>query len=171
MPVKLSGGRVVVGAGPVKNRAYQNRKRRERVASAREAVGRSREAPEPQAEAHARRTLHAERSEASASGGEQVGNNFQAGLGKQLSSRVSSGAVSQERAEHTAKERALLAKAFGPDWRQHVYGSVGYVKNARKQLRAGSTDPNVAALYKKLMEDRAQEIARAEQILRERGEL
>lgn len=87
------------------------------------------------------------------------GQNFQANLGKQLSSRVSSGAISQQKAEKTASQRALLKKAYGSDWRTKVYGDKGYVKRARKAAASG--DESGQALYKQLLRQRKGALKRA----------
>jgi hypothetical protein len=54
-----------------------------------------------------------------------VGQAFNASLGRQLSNRVQNGAITAEAAQHTAYERQVLAKAFGPGWREKVYGKGG----------------------------------------------
>lgn len=46
-------------------------------------------------------------------------------LGRQLSRRVASGAISREQAEKTASQRATLKKALGSDWRTQVFGKGG----------------------------------------------
>ena len=50
---------------------------------------------------------------------------YNASLGRQLSSRVKSGAITGQQAQHTAYERQVLAKAFGSNWREKVYGKGG----------------------------------------------
>jgi hypothetical protein len=90
---------------------------------------------------------------------------FQAGLGKQLSSRVSSGAIDQQQAQKVATQRALLAKAFGPNWRTKVYGDAGYVGRVRKNLSAGKDTEQNSALYKNLMQQRSKALERARQKL------
>lgn len=102
----------------------------------------------------------AQRSLGSRRAGVQQG--FQAGLGKQLSRRVSSGAIDQGQAEKVDQQRQLLERAFGPNWRVKVFGAQGLVARNRVQAAKGSTDPNVAALQKKLMEDRNQALSRAQ---------
>lgn len=174
MPVRtgIGGRRVSAGRVPrgvyandplkVKNVAAKERRQRRNHERARAALG-------PGVSQQTRAALGRDRKgiggNVKVEGGEGIGGNFQAGLGQQLSSRVDSGAIDQERAEQTARERAMFAKAFGKNWRQHVYGSVGALKNARKSLAEGSTDPNVAAFYKKLMEERQRMLA----IARERA--
>jgi len=51
--------------------------------------------------------------------------NYQPGLGKQLSQRVRSGAIGQGQAQTVARQRQLLQKAFGSDWRTQVFGKGG----------------------------------------------
>ena len=46
-------------------------------------------------------------------------------LGSQLKGRVQSGAISGEQAQKTARQRQLLQKAFGSDWRMKVFGQGG----------------------------------------------
>jgi hypothetical protein len=47
------------------------------------------------------------------------------GLGRQLSNRVASGAVSASQAKRTMQQRQTLKKAFGSDWRSKVYAGGG----------------------------------------------
>jgi hypothetical protein len=89
-----------------------------------------------------------------------VGGNFQAGLGKQLSSRVSSGAISPEQAEDTAHERELFERAYGTDWRQQVYGDNVHA------LRTGlagdqANNPQYQAAYAAAMTRRKRMLERA----------
>ena len=46
-------------------------------------------------------------------------------LGKQLSSRVASGAITRKQAQETARQRQTFKAMFGPDWRTHVFGQGG----------------------------------------------
>jgi hypothetical protein len=46
-------------------------------------------------------------------------------LGAQLRSRVQSGAIDQSQAQKTARQRQLLKKAFGSNWREDVYAGSG----------------------------------------------
>jgi len=93
----------------------------------------------------------------------RVGGNFQPGLGRQLSSRVSSGAITKERANKTASERKLLEDKFGKNWRERIYGGRNILKNNRKALAEGSTDPNVQAFNERLMALRANAVKRAKE--------
>lgn len=54
-----------------------------------------------------------------------VGGAMQPKLGAQLSNRVQSGAINQGQAAKVAKQRAMLQKAFGSDWRTKVFGQGG----------------------------------------------
>ncbi len=78
------------------------------------------------------------------------------GLGRQLTSRVQSGAITQDQAQRTAQQRQTLQKAFGPDWRQKVYGDTGYAQRTRSALSKSPDNAQVAALNKRLMERRKQ---------------
>ena len=46
-------------------------------------------------------------------------------VGNQLKGRVQSGAISGSQAQQTARQRQLLQKAFGSDWRMKVFGQGG----------------------------------------------
>lgn len=94
-----------------------------------------------------------------------LGQNYQAGFGQQLSSRVSSGTIDQGRAKQTASERALLEQAYGANWRHHVYGDRGYMKRTREALAQNPDDPQVKALYAQLMRSRAEALAKAKEKL------
>lgn len=74
--------------------------------------------------------------------------------GAQLARRVASGAISQEQADRTMKERQTLKKAFGPNWRDKAFGGTGKVQQARQQLAANPNDPKLLALNRRLMEQR-----------------
>lgn len=78
------------------------------------------------------------------------------GLGRQLTSRVQSGAITQDQAQRTAQQRQTLAKAFGSDWRQKVFGDAGYAQRTRSTLAKSPGNAQVAALNKRLMERRKQ---------------
>jgi hypothetical protein len=93
--------------------------------------------------------------QASAPGGgkRNLSQGFQAGLGRQLSSRVSSGAISQEQAEGVAKDRAALKRHYGESWRKRLYGDTDIV-DLRRKLKAEPTNPELTSLYDKLMAKR-----------------
>jgi hypothetical protein len=66
--------------------------------------------------------------------GPSVGQSFQAGLGRQLSSRVDSGAITQAQAKRTAGQRNTLQQAYGNDWRSKVFGNqAGNLATLRKE--------------------------------------
>lgn len=46
-------------------------------------------------------------------------------LGAQLQGRVQSGAIDQAQAQKTARQRLMLKKAFGSNWREDVYAGSG----------------------------------------------
>lgn len=75
--------------------------------------------------------------------------------GRQLSARVSSGAITQEQATKTMKQRQTLAKALGPDWRSKL--SVGGKSFAQVNagLKKNPGNPKLAALRKKLIANRS----------------
>jgi len=54
-----------------------------------------------------------------------IDNGVIASLGKQLTNKVESGAVTRKQANKTSDQRKLLQKAFGPEWRIKVYGKGG----------------------------------------------
>lgn len=54
-----------------------------------------------------------------------VSRGVNASLGAQLSGRVQKGAITAQQAQHTAYQRQVLAKAFGQNWREKVYGKGG----------------------------------------------
>lgn len=78
----------------------------------------------------------------------------QAGIGRQLTRRADSGAISQEQAQRTAGERSQLADAYGPDWRTKVYGDRGYVQRTRMAAAEDPEDERVQALLAMLLERR-----------------
>ncbi len=82
--------------------------------------------------------------------------------GRQLQSRVQSGAITQEQAQKTMGQRQTLEKAFGKDWRTQVFGDRGYAQRTRKALSKHPDSARLAALNKKLMERRSQMLAAAQ---------
>lgn len=90
--------------------------------------------------------------------------------GGQLARRVQSGAITQEQADQTLQQRQTLQKAFGKDWRQKVFGDVGYVQRTRSALAKDPTNPRLAALNKKLMESRQQMLEAARKKNKGEGE-
>lgn len=94
--------------------------------------------------------------------GTAVGNAVMPGPGgAQLARRVASGAINQEQAQRTMQQRQTLRKAFGPDFRQKVFGDVGYLQRTRAALAKDPNNPQVAALNKQLMQRRQKMLAAA----------
>jgi len=93
---------------------------------------------------------------AGVSGGGMVGPG-----GRQLSARVSSGAITQEQATKTMQQRQTLAKALGPDWREKL--SVGGKSFAQVNagLKKNPGNPKLAALRKRLVANRSTLLANA----------
>lgn len=96
--------------------------------------------------------------------GRNGGNGGGLQLGDQLQHRVQSGAITQQQAQRTAQQRQTLEKAFGPNWRQRVFGvNVG---NLRSGLAGGKKgNPRYQAAYKAALERRKQMLAAARQKL------
>lgn len=100
--------------------------------------------------------------------GQAVGGQAMAGPGgAQLLSRVRSGAIDQEQAEKTMQQRQTLEKAFGKDWRIKIGGSLGYQQRTRKALAKNPDNATLAALNKRLEENRQRALERARQKLGE----
>lgn len=93
--------------------------------------------------------------------GPAIGRAEQPGLGAQLTRRVQSGAIDQAQAQQTVQDRALLEQAFGPDWRNKVFGGTGVVQKARIGLKANPTDPRQKALVEQLKKKRSGALERA----------
>lgn len=87
------------------------------------------------------------------------------GIGRQLQSRVQSGAITQEQAQRTAQQRQTLQKAFGPDWRTKVFGATGAVKSARKGLAKHPDSARFQGLNKALLDRRRQLLEQAKKKL------
>lgn len=90
-----------------------------------------------------------------------VGDRAQADLGRQLTRRVDSGAISQEQAQRVAGERSQLADAYGPDWRTKVYGDRGYMQRTRLAAAENPEDERVQALLAMLLERRRRMLEQA----------
>jgi hypothetical protein len=92
-----------------------------------------------------------------------VGQSFQPGLGAQLSSRVSSGEITQDQAQRTAHERAQLGSTYGPLWRQKVYGGVNLPKlrTTLAQGGSGTAYDHNQLVYNRLMQRRKNMLTRA----------
>lgn len=54
-----------------------------------------------------------------------MGLNAPVKLGAQLRGRVQSGAIPQAQAQKTARQRQMLKKAFGSNWREDIYAGSG----------------------------------------------
>lgn len=76
-------------------------------------------------------------------------------LGAQLQGRVQSGAIDQAQAQKTARQRLLLKKAFGSDWRSQVFAGSGV-----KEIRQGGPFAN-----RQIAAERAKGLQRAKRKL------
>lgn len=92
-----------------------------------------------------------------------IAQNAQPELGRQLTRRVQAGNVAPEQAQQVAQQRALLEKAYGPQWRVKLFGDRGYVQRTRSKLQEEPENTQVSQLYKQLMQIRQRALARAEQ--------
>ena len=83
--------------------------------------------------------------------------------GRQLQARVSSGAITQGQAQKTMQQRQTLAKALGPDWRNKLSVGGKSFAEVNKGLKANPKNPKLAAIRKKLIDNRSSvlEVARA----------
>lgn len=81
--------------------------------------------------------------------------------GRQLAARVASGAITQEQADRTMKQRQTLAKALGPDWREKLSVGGQSFAEVNKGLKANPDSAKLAALRKKLLENRKTVLAGA----------
>lgn len=91
------------------------------------------------------------------------------GLGGQLSRRVNAGAITQDQALRTARQRQTFKAVFGDDWRTKVFGDRGYAQRTRTALAQNPDDPQVAALNKQLMERRQRLLQAAQERLAQGG--
>ena len=82
-------------------------------------------------------------------------------VGRQLASRVKSGAIDQEQAEHTAAERRVFERQYGKDWRRIVFGDRGYTQRTRKALAKNPESARLQALYGNLLDRRKRLYAKA----------
>src|ERR1700754_3087957 len=90
-----------------------------------------------------------------------LNSNYQAGLGQQLSTRVTSGAITQGQAARTNSERETMEIAFGKDWRSKVYGEAGKVHDLRSQLAQNPADEEARKEYQRLLGRRKKYLQRA----------
>ncbi|HEX7246423.1 MAG TPA: hypothetical protein VF245_12760 [Solirubrobacterales bacterium] len=79
---------------------------------------------------------------------------IQQGLGRQLSRRVATGAITEKQAQRTAKERQTLKAAYGEDWRDKVFGGAGKLQAARQKLAENPGNAKLIALNKRLQGSR-----------------
>lgn len=85
-----------------------------------------------------------------------IGNNALPGPGgRQLAARVQSGAITQEQAQRTMQQRQTLAKALGPNWRDKLQVGGRSFAQVNKQLKANPGNAKLAALRKRLLENRS----------------
>jgi hypothetical protein len=63
-------------------------------------------------------------------------------IGAQLSRRVSSGAIDNSQAQQVASDRLVLERAFGPKWREHVFGNPKGAKGLPSYGYAGGSEVN-----------------------------
>lgn len=103
-------------------------------------------------------------------GGGQGGGGGKAGIGgqalpgpggRQLEARVQSGAITQEQAQRTMQQRQTLAKALGPNWRDKLQVGGKSFAQVNKQLKANPGNAKLAAIRKKLVENRSKVLASA----------
>lgn len=73
---------------------------------------------------------------------------------RQLASRISSGAITQEQADRTLQQRQTLKKAFGSDWRRKLSVGGQSFRDVNQGLVKNPGDPRLAALRKKLLTNR-----------------
>lgn len=89
--------------------------------------------------------------------------------GRQLAAKVASGAITQEQADRTMKQRQTLAKALGPNWRDKLQVGGKSFAQVNKQLKANPGNAKLAALRKKLVENRSKVLSGAQQKLQGGG--
>jgi hypothetical protein len=81
--------------------------------------------------------------------------------GRQLAARVSAGAIDQQQAQRTMQQRQTLAKAFGKDFRSKLEVGGKSFADVNKGLKANPGNAKLAALRKKLLENRKAVLASA----------
>ena len=81
--------------------------------------------------------------------------------GRQLAAKVASGAITQEQADRTMKQRQTLAKALGPDWREKLSVGGQSFAQVNKQLKANPGNAKLAAIRQKLVANRSKVLAGA----------
>lgn len=81
--------------------------------------------------------------------------------GRQLAAKVASGAITQEQADRTMKQRQTLRKALGPDWREKLQVGGQSFAQVNKQLKANPGNAKLAAIRQKLVANRGKVLAAA----------
>lgn len=74
--------------------------------------------------------------------GPAVGEGVNADIGAQLSRRVSSGAIDISQAKQVASDRMVLERAYGPKWREKVFGSPKGARGLPSYGYAGGSEVN-----------------------------
>lgn len=103
-------------------------------------------------------------------GGGQGGGGGKAGIGgqalpgpggRQLQAKVASGTITQEQAQRTMQQRQTLAKALGSNWRDKLQVGGKSFAQVNKQLKANPGNAKLAAIRKKLVENRSKVLTSA----------
>lgn len=81
--------------------------------------------------------------------------------GRQLAAKVASGAITQEQADRTMKQRQTLKKALGSDWREKLSVGGQSFAQVNKQLKANPGNAKLAAIRQKLVANRSKLLAGA----------
>lgn len=74
--------------------------------------------------------------------------------GRQLAARVAAGAITQDQAQRTMQQRQTLQKALGADFRDKLKVGGKSFAEVNKQLKANPDSAKLAALRKRLIENR-----------------
>jgi hypothetical protein len=90
--------------------------------------------------------------------------------GRQLQARVASGAITGDQAQRTMRQRQTLAKALGPDWREKLQVGGKSFAQVNKQLKTNPGNAKLAALRKRLVENRNAVLATARKRIKGGGE-
>lgn len=91
-----------------------------------------------------------------------IGAAVQPDLGAQLSRRVASGAIDQQQAEQVAHDRALLEQAYGPNWRDRVFGGAGVVQGLRQDVASHTNEFGAKAKLGEILAKRKRLLGKAE---------
>lgn len=81
--------------------------------------------------------------------------------GRQLAAKVASGAITQEQADRTMQQRQTLRKSLGPNWRDKLQVGGKSFAEVNKGLKANPDNAKLAAIRKKLVENRSKVLAGA----------